>query len=173
MRTLSILVVCLGLPSLAALTLATAGCARKAVFSTPPQPSAAKPPPPSPSAQPKQERKEGEEEETVPAAYASLKNPMKMEAPVVAKGRSLFEKHCAACHGPQGKGNGPEAARCQPKPADLTDPAMQKEMTDSAYFWRISEGIPGSAMPSFKRKLTDEERWCLVCCTRALAGAAQ
>jgi mono/diheme cytochrome c family protein len=36
------------------------------------------------------------------------------------KGSELFRAHCAACHGPEGKGNGPAAAALKTKPADLT-----------------------------------------------------
>jgi mono/diheme cytochrome c family protein len=36
------------------------------------------------------------------------------------RGPDLFRAHCAACHGPEGKGNGPAGAALKTKPADLT-----------------------------------------------------
>jgi mono/diheme cytochrome c family protein len=36
------------------------------------------------------------------------------------KGPDLYRAHCAACHGPEGKGNGPVASALKAKPADLT-----------------------------------------------------
>lgn len=36
------------------------------------------------------------------------------------RGPDLFRAHCAACHGPDGKGNGPAAVALKTKPADLT-----------------------------------------------------
>jgi len=36
------------------------------------------------------------------------------------RGPDLFRAHCAACHGSDGKGNGPVAAALKTKPADLT-----------------------------------------------------
>jgi mono/diheme cytochrome c family protein len=36
------------------------------------------------------------------------------------RGPDLFNAHCAACHGPDGKGNGPAAAALKTRPADLT-----------------------------------------------------
>ena len=36
------------------------------------------------------------------------------------RGPDLFHAHCAACHGPDGKGNGPAGAALKTKPADLT-----------------------------------------------------
>jgi mono/diheme cytochrome c family protein len=36
------------------------------------------------------------------------------------RGPDLFRAHCAACHGPEGKGNGPARVALKTKPADLT-----------------------------------------------------
>ncbi len=36
------------------------------------------------------------------------------------RGPDLYHAHCAACHGSDGKGNGPAAAALKTKPADLT-----------------------------------------------------
>ena len=36
------------------------------------------------------------------------------------RGPDLYHAHCAACHGPEGKGNGPVGAALKTKPADLT-----------------------------------------------------
>jgi len=36
------------------------------------------------------------------------------------RGPDLFRAHCAACHGADGKGNGPAAAALKTKPANLT-----------------------------------------------------
>jgi len=36
------------------------------------------------------------------------------------KGPDLYRAHCAACHGSEGKGNGPVASDLKTKPADLT-----------------------------------------------------
>jgi len=36
------------------------------------------------------------------------------------RGPDLFHAHCAACHGAEGKGNGPAASSLKTKPADLT-----------------------------------------------------
>ncbi len=52
------------------------------------------------------------------------------------------------------------------KPADFTGAHMMGEMTDGEIFWKISEGRP---MPSFKKQLTEEQRWQLVNHVRSLA----
>ena len=124
---------------------------------------------------PTEERKEGaaakEGDEQVPATYASLKNPVAGDQKATATGKDLYRRNCAACHGAEGKGDGTRAAMMDPKPANLTDAEMQKEMTDAAYFWKISEGVPHTFMPAFEDKLTDQERWCLVCCLRTFGSA--
>ncbi len=53
------------------------------------------------------------------------------------------------------------------KPADFTDPHMIGEMPEGEIFWKISEGR--RPMPSFKKQLTEEQRWQLVNYLRTLA----
>lgn len=38
----------------------------------------------------------------------------------VEKGRQLYQKHCAVCHGLDAKGNGPAASELKTQPSDLT-----------------------------------------------------
>lgn len=60
---------------------------------------------------------------TSPAATAA--------APIDAKAaKEMFDTRCAACHGTNGKGDGPGAAALTPKPRDYTDKAWQKSVTD-------------------------------------------
>jgi len=57
-----------------------------------------------------------------------------------AKGKVSFENTCVACHGPQGKGDGPAAAALDPKPKNLSDAALLSTQTDEYIFKVISEG---------------------------------
>ena len=43
----------------------------------------------------------------------------------MALGQKLYTQYCASCHGADGKGNGPEAAKLNPKPGDLTQIAKK------------------------------------------------
>ena len=66
-------------------------------------------------------------------------------------GRGSFVRNCGACHGDDGKGNGPKASTLNPKPADLTQLAKKNGGTfPTGRVTRIldgSEAIPahGSA----------------------------
>lgn len=49
-----------------------------------------------------------------------------VKAAVIEEGRKVFETNCAACHGPEGKGDGAAAAALEPKPRNLTDAMYMK-----------------------------------------------
>ena len=68
------------------------------------------------------------------------------------KGRKIFSKHCAGCHGPEGKGDG--YLLLGPDPANLTRPATKKK-SDALLLQAIHEGKPN--MPSWKGRLSEEE----------------
>ncbi len=58
-----------------------------------------------------------------------------------ADGAGLFRAHCAACHGTEGRGNGPVASAMRKQPPDLTHLSKQNGGTfPSARVRRIVEG---------------------------------
>src|SRR5512138_2925651 len=83
---------------------------------------------------------------SVPADYAGKSNPL---GPTAAPaGATVFQANCVACHGPEGRGDGPAAASLNPPPADLK--LVNQGAADDRLFWHISTGVPGSAMPAWK-----------------------
>jgi mono/diheme cytochrome c family protein len=58
-----------------------------------------------------------------PAAAAAPASPE-------AQARKTFRTVCTACHGADGKGDGPGAAALNPKPRDYTNVAWQDGVTD-------------------------------------------
>ena len=94
-------------------------------------------------------------------------NPVPADKVSLARGQELFNINCTACHGLQGKGNGPVAAFLQTKkPIDLTGP-IGISLSDGAIFTTISNGTPGG-MPALNENLTVRERWDVVNYVRQL-----
>ena len=102
-----------------------------------------------------------------PETVAVMKNPVGSTEGGIAQGRKIYETRCADCHGAKGKGDGPAAADLDPKPGDLSRAAMNGQ-SDGALFWKVSEGR--KPMPTYKSKLSDEQRWQVVTYVRTLAG---
>lgn len=84
-------------------------------------------------------------------------------------GKAPYDKWCAGCHGVTGAGDGPAAAFMLPRPRDFTQARYQIRTTasgelptDADIRYGIDEGMPGTAMPGWKAKLSDRERTDLV-----------
>lgn len=117
----------------------------------------------------------------IPASARDLHNPLAASEDSLRAGRALWQAHCESCHGPAGKGDGPNARlhelRKGHQPQDLTDPKLQSNLTDGELFWRISKGIiedgDNIIMPAYERKLPIEaQRWEIVLYVRELGRAA-
>lgn len=52
------------------------------------------------------------------------------DSPGVAKAREVYSQRCVACHGPNGRGDGPASAGLTPKPREFTDAKWQSSVTD-------------------------------------------
>src|SRR5262245_209180 len=63
-----------------------------------------------------------------------------------ARGRLVFQVHCARCHGPEGRGDGPDASALRPPPRDLTAGPWRTPSTRDAVRRTVAEGIPGTMM---------------------------
>jgi len=75
----------------------------------------------------------------------------------IADGEQVYRQNCAVCHGPGARGDGPLAATLNPRPADLV--VHVPLHTDAELEGWIANGYPGSAMPAWKGKLSDQQRW--------------
>lgn len=103
----------------------------------------------------------------VPPEYKNLKNPLLPTESNLNAARQIYADECAQCHGDGGKGDGPEARSHYPLPADLTDPKRMANVADGEIFYQINEGR--RPMPSFKNRLTPDERWRLVLLVRSFS----
>lgn len=97
----------------------------------------------------------------LPDKYHGLKQPMSLTIENWAEGRDLFAKRCLTCHGPAGKGDGPYAMINNARPADLRQHRFGALPTEF-FFWRVSEGVPGTVMPKWRQSMTEDERWLVV-----------
>ena len=79
--------------------------------------------------------------------------------PSLARGAEVYAANCAACHGADGKGDGPAAAGLSPKPTNLADWSLLKDQSPLDYYRRITIGVVGTAMPSFELRLPVQDRW--------------
>lgn len=73
-------------------------------------------------------------------------------------GQSVFNTHCAGCHGVAGNGNGTVGHLLAPEPRDFTDAAWMARQSENYLFAVITHGKPNTAMPGFKTILTPMER---------------
>jgi cytochrome c553 len=80
-----------------------------------------------------------------------------------ADAKANYDKHCAKCHGPDGKGQTKMGKQAGAK--DYTDAKVQAEMTDEKAFKSIKEGqkVNGKeAMKAFGGQLSDDEIKALI-----------
>ncbi len=94
-----------------------------------------------------------------PESAKKLKNPVAADDASLAAGKALYMKQCKSCHGNSGRGDGPKAANLDVSCKDFTKEDF-KSQTDGEMYWKSTEGR--DPMPSFKTKLSDDDRWHIV-----------
>jgi mono/diheme cytochrome c family protein len=92
-------------------------------------------------------------------------NPVRATPDSVAQGQKLFTIYCAPCHGTEGRGDGPVAAKYVPPPP------LQAELVQakSDGFMEHYMGSGGALMPAYGESLSEGERWHVVNFIRSLA----
>lgn len=90
-----------------------------------------------------------------------------------ARGKAIYEKNCALCHGPAGQGNGPMSSGLSPQPKDLTNKAVTGKRSDWEVYLVIRDGgkVLGLSpqMFSYKTILKDQEIRDVAAFVRTLA----
>src|SRR5919109_962679 len=99
------------------------------------------------------------------SVLVSAHPPIRPSAQDTTKGKVVYQKWCAGCHGDGGAGDGPAAARMLPRPRNFTGAVYKIRTTssgqlptDADLMRAIDDGLPGSAMPAWKGRLSDAER---------------
>jgi DMSO reductase family type II enzyme heme b subunit len=85
------------------------------------------------------------------------------------RGKAVYDKWCAGCHGDTGAGDGPSAAYMLPRPRDFTrgvykirSTASGEIPTDADIRYVIDKGMPATAMPDWEGLLDGRQRDDLV-----------
>ena len=91
--------------------------------------------------------------------------PMRVDAPVMARGRERFNIHCTPCHGRTGQGDGMVVRRGYRRP-----PSMHQDRLRNApvghFFDVMTNGF--GAMPDYAAQIKAEDRWAITAYIRAL-----
>ena len=113
----------------------------------------------SPSAPPAPPRKSA-----APAAPVVVSAGIQAAAPS-SLGRTVYDRHCSACHGLNGDGKGLLATNLHPQPRDFTrglfryrSTATGQVPTDEDLLRTVTAGLPGSMMPAWEPFLNEAER---------------
>jgi putative copper resistance protein D len=102
-----------------------------------------------------------------PTTY--FRSPVAYTADSVVHGASLYRQHCAGCHGPLGRGDGPVSASLAVPPPNLAEHVGHHRPGD--LLWWLEHGIPGTPMPGFGARLGDGGLWDVINFLHALADA--
>ena len=94
------------------------------------------------------------------------RNPVPHSAESVARGKVLFDRHCAVCHGPGGRGDGMAVASLPTRPDDLSTLPPPPIFPDGVIVYRIANGA--NAMPAWKAELGRNDIWDLLNFIRSL-----
>lgn len=102
-----------------------------------------------------------EELAKAPKKAAARRNPLEGDPDAVAAGATLFDQHCAECHGELAEGG-------KKGPSLRADPLLQA--TPGTLFWILTNGVVRRGMPVWS-KLPEPQRWQLVSYLKSLTPA--
>lgn len=95
----------------------------------------------------------------------SIPFPVTADGPgdaIVAEGKAIYDKNCAACHGQELKGDGPGAAGTAKPPRNFTDCTAMSAFGLISHHDAVVNGKTANGMPAWGKKLTNEEIWKVI-----------
>ncbi|MCE1229750.1 MAG: c-type cytochrome [Firmicutes bacterium] len=100
-------------------------------------------------------------------------NPATVMTPnpeLMARGKEVYARTCATCHGPEGRGDGPGGKGLNPVPRDFTHATGWKNGTTlEAIYHTLEVGIKGSSMVAYT-DLSRRDRMALAHVVQSLGG---
>ena len=104
----------------------------------------------------------------IPPTAKEEKNPLTVNDATMAAGKKLFAQKCQRCHGPEAKGDGPDADADHADHMDLTNAKHAADNPDGVVFYKIWNGRSEPRMPPFEDQLTKEQAWAIVAYVQTL-----
>jgi mono/diheme cytochrome c family protein len=95
-------------------------------------------------------------------ATATPVSPMDLE-----QGQAIYQRHCADCHGPEGRGDGQQATSLSPRPGNLVS-AQTSAKSDQELLKIIAKGRPRTAMTGWEDRLSAEDQVAVLAYIRSL-----
>jgi len=90
------------------------------------------------------------------------------EAPSnLEEGRTIYQRHCADCHGAEGRGDGQQATSLSPRPGNLIS-AQTSAKSDQELLKIIGNGRPRTAMAGWADRLSSDEQAAVLAYIRSL-----
>ena len=99
---------------------------------------------------------------TIGYAPATPVAPMDLE-----QGGAIYQRHCAGCHGPEGRGDGHQATSLSPRPGNLIS-AQTSAKSDQELLKIIAKGRPRTAMAGWEDRLSQEDQVAVLAYIRSL-----
>jgi len=111
-------------------------------------------------------------------AVLFLAGPVMAASGDVDNGKIIYSKRCVWCHGVDGDGLGASEKFLNPPPRNFEDGQYKFKTTgfddmvpnDEDIFRMVRDGMPGTAMPSWKELLSEQEMWDVVQYVKVFAG---
>lgn len=94
------------------------------------------------------------------------------QAPDLSRAAPLYAAQCAACHGANGRGDGPLAKGMDPAPANFHDHDRMRARSVYGLYNTLTLGVAGTPMRAFK-EISDDERWALALLVSTLRVPAE
>lgn len=107
----------------------------------------------------------------VPSSFH--RSPTGFDATRIAHGLRLYQAQCAACHGTDGRGEGPQASLLATWPPTLGAGLLWKR-AEGELLWRVQQGMHDrqgrTTMPGFAGSLGTDDTWAVLDAMKVLAA---
>jgi mono/diheme cytochrome c family protein len=104
-------------------------------------------------------------------ALDALVNPIQRTAASFERGRDRYDIYCTVCHGAEGLGDGPVAAKLANAVRNLNDQRVL-DSSDGWIYGVIANGY-GALMPEYGSRIQPDDRWHIVNYVRVLQGGGR